>query len=226
MAFPEHYLLQFGGDLRGDIWSCGIRFAPPSLPFDVLDAGEQQTLADDMADDITAWMVATGSGWSNAAKLRYVKFNRITADGRYFDTANTQQRRYDTPAFPTGPSATTYPNQVALVISWVTAAARGRASKGRIFMPAPAIALAADTGRLYGPPDSVHGQSVADAAATFLNNLNNQPGVDTPGVGASVVSKVDGTVRAITGVRVGNVLDTMRSRRNALDETYFSAALA
>lgn len=225
MAFPEHYLLQFGGDLRGDIWSCGIRFSKPSLPFDVLDAGEQETLADDMAGDIVTWMNAAGSGWSSASKLRYVKFNRITALGRYQDTGATHQKTYDTAPFPGSPVGSDLPNQVAMVVSWVTAAQRGRASKGRIFVPVPGITIIGALGT-FASTGSSSVESAATAAAAFLNNLNNQPGIDVPGIQASVVSRVDGTSRPITAVRVGSVPDTMRSRRNALVEAYSQVALA
>lgn len=222
MPFPEHYLLQFGGDLRSDIWSCGVRFSKPSLPFNVLDETEQETLTEDLADDVVTWMTAASSGWATAAKLRYVKFNRITALGRYQDTGVTHVRYFDTAPYPTGSASSALPNQVALAVSWKTAAERGRASKGRIFMPTPALQVDGDTGYIVSASSQL--DFVAQRAREFILAINNQPGLDTPGVVASVVSRVDATSRPITGVRVGNVLDTIRTRRNALEETYTSSA--
>lgn len=226
MAYPDHYLLQFGGDLRGDIWSCGIRLGGTTgvfIPGALTDAQVDSNLSD-MADDIVAWMDTTGSGWSTASKLRYVKLNRIGTNGRYFDQTKTHVRHFDDLPYPDGAAGQGYPNQVAGVVSWVTNVARGRASKGRIYIPNPTMQTVDTTG-MFNETGATSTQSVATQAAAFIANLNNQPGVDSLGGAASVVSRIDGSVHPIQAVRVGSVPDTMRSRRNALVETYVSAAV-
>lgn len=222
-VFSPHYLLQFGGDLRGDIWSCGLRLSTPGAldpPF--LPAPDMDDIIEDLAADISTWMLAAGSGWSSASKLRFVKLNRIAANGHYADQENTNVKYFDTLPYPTGAAGGTYPNQVAMVVSWVTDATRGRASKGRVYVPTPTLGLQGGVDRFVGSDV----QAAANAAAAFINNVNNQPGIDGAGFVAVVASGVDGTRRPITAVRVGDVPDTQRRRRNAVDEVYFAADVA
>lgn len=146
------------------------------------------------------------------AKLTTLKLNEIGTDGRYVSASDTVRYDWATP-YP-GVGSTQLPPQVALAISLVTDAARGRASAGRFYVPV-GIGVSSD-GRL---PSSAQ-QSAATAATALLNSLNTA----LPGFTVGVVSSVGtGTQRVATGVRVGRVLDTMRSRRRALVEDYYEA---
>jgi len=55
--------------------------------------------------------------------------------------------------------------------------------------------------------------------ATLLTSLNNTPGIDVSGLQV-VVASTKGFNTPVTGVRVGRVVDTMRSRRRQLPETF------
>jgi hypothetical protein len=54
--------------------------------------------------------------------------------------------------------------------------------------------------------------------------VNNQPGFDQNG-NVVVVASTFGALTPVTAVSIGRVLDTMRSRRNALQEAYQSTTV-
>jgi murein DD-endopeptidase MepM/ murein hydrolase activator NlpD len=107
----------------------------------------------------------------------------------------------------TGPSSTLFPLQSALCISLNTnrPGARG---KGRFFLPMPAMTLGPDY-RL-----TEFGQTqVANASQAFLADIAAQ-------VGDPVIASSFGFRSLVTSLRVGRVVDTLRSRRRDLDESY------
>jgi len=57
-------------------------------------------------------------------------------------------------------------------------------------------------------------------AATMLSDINNAPGYDSGGAPTVVVASTKGYNTPVTGVRVGRVMDTIRSRRRQLSESY------
>lgn len=212
MAYPIHYLCSFGGPLRGDeIWNMNIRFINSG---DITDAG-QDACAAAAKTHIQAWGNAAGSGWSSMAALSYVKFNRIGGDGRYTDTGATH--RVDFAPANMSATASAYPNQVSMVVSWMTQFARGPGSRGRVFLPVPYFTLSGSTNRW----SSANLTTAANAAAGFLNAMNT--GLTAAASGdteASVVSAIDEKKGRITRVRIGDVPDTQRRRRNAYPEVY------
>lgn len=221
MAYPDHYLLSFGGGLRvTEIWNMNIRFRSSN----VITADEQQAEAVRIKPLIQAWGADPNALWTNAVTLSYVKFNRIGPDGEYHDTGVTH--RVDFAPVAMGTTASVVPNQISLVLSWMTNIQRGIASKGRVFQPIPAIGTVATTGRMA----TSLCLAAANAAATFLNAVNYVSGGITPyDLEANVVSRGkklsgggygDGASQRITQVRVGDVPDTQRRRRNALPEVY------
>lgn len=221
MAYPDHYLLSFGGPLRTqEIWNMNIRFRSSN----VITADEQQAECVRIKPFIQAWGAHVQSCWSASAFLSYVKFNRIAPDGTYHDTGNTH--RLDFAATAMGTTVAVVPNQIALVVSWMTGVSRGIASKGRVFMPVPFMGALTTAGRIVaGTP-----LQAAIQAANFLNSVNYvNTSVFTPyDLEACVVSRGpkmgttwgEGAYQRITGVRIGDVPDTQRRRRNAMPEVY------
>lgn len=212
MAYPEHFLLQWGGTLRGDIWSCGVRMVNENEPLG-LDAADQQARAVALTSCIQTLMATSAGGWSIPTILTYVKFNKINSAGEYDDPSASHVNFLTTPTG--GFNTATLSNSDALAVSWVTSATRGPASKGRIFVPCPGGTITASTGKYSGS------LAVANAHATFINCINNDPALSVWDLKASVVSNVgSGSSRPIIGVRVGDIMDTQRRRRNALVELY------
>lgn len=146
---------------------------------------------------------------SSHAVLTTVKINLIGEDGRYVND-DTVLHDY-TPGIPGGSSSNIAP-QLALVISTATAAARGRAHAGRWYLPVPGGQPDA-SGVLSGAFQS----SALAEAKTFVQNLEDA----LPGWTAGVVSNIGtGAERPITHLRVGKVIDTVRSRRDKFPEAY------
>jgi hypothetical protein len=107
-----------------------------------------------------------------------------------------------------------HPPQVAIAVSLGTPSPLDRV-KGRWYMPSPSVAVQGD-GRI-GATDA---QAMATASASFIETINNQPGIDAfPDLQVCVAS-TKGQNWPVDEVRVGLVFDTIRTRRNAAQEAY------
>lgn len=103
------------------------------------------------------------------------------------------------------------PTQIAIAISiWAGTRTNGTPMKGRFYLPAPSHSALAGHGVLLGPTQT----EITNNMSGFLAALN------TAGHVPSVWSKKEGRLNYVTKVRVGSKVDTMRSRRNAIPETY------
>lgn len=175
---------------------------------------------DDIAEDCRAWFGSSLPGMEihPSAVLTGIKVADIGADGRY---RNPPIERSLNQAGVAGGGR--LPNQCAVAVTFGTDGDLGRV-KGRIYAPIPGVTLEAD-GRL---PESV-AEGMEAVSLQLIENINNQPGIDVLDIRACVASQgrrnKDGSVRRgpaldpIVRVSVGRVVDTIRSRRNALVES-------
>lgn len=189
------YKLAFSGRLFAvESWSCSLHVDAPSG----LNLAASNFLA-----PLQAWFGAVGTKNSVQAKLDEVKFNQINpVTARY--TLPTSNNLLQMDASTGNTSAG--PGQNSLVISFRTALDRGRGHVGRIYPPTGAIAVTSD-----GRVASADASALAGTTATLLNAINSTVAV---GAGRVVVfSKIGQLVEPVTAVRVGRVMDTMRSRR-------------
>jgi hypothetical protein len=151
---------------------------------------------------------------SQHAEITNVKLNEIGVDGRY-RSQTTVERAPLNPVI--GGSVSTPPPQVALAFSLLTAQRRGRAHAGRFYLPTPGWSIDND-GRLA----TFHALEAANQAAIMLNACT----AALPGYQPAIVSNVGtGLFHWVTGVRVGRVYDTIRSRRTSLDEDYQTSGI-
>ena len=117
------------------------------------------------------------------------------------------------------------PPQVSLVATLIGGSGKGVAGKGRMYLPGVCQSIDAN-GRVLTQIT----QNIATQVAAMFDALNAS--VDAPGVvvNASMGSKrglyIDGRNVPVNGIRVGNVYDTQRRRRNGLQETYTNAVVA
>lgn len=225
MAYPEHWLFSFGGAILGgvDVWSNNVRFANDdgSIPINTDEGDILEGLMSDLQARFVADAGSTGLGYSSAVDLRWGKFNKIGPDGRYASATETHVLDLPAPVPGLQTPAASIP-QVALAVSWGTGRARGPASRGRIYVPMPQQVPQLTTGRLTAAQTA----KAADNWAALLQEWGDEPGIDMSGLVPSVVSSVGtGAAEPITRVRVGDVLDTMRSRRNAMEEVYSTATV-
>lgn len=106
------------------------------------------------------------------------------------------------------------PNQCAIVVSKVTGFAGSR-NRGRMFLPPPGVTSLETNGRL----DAGALTGLAAGLTAWKNSLIGD------GWTPCVVSESSDANVIITTLRVGDVVDTMRSRRNALAETYTNVSV-
>lgn len=107
------------------------------------------------------------------------------------------------------------PPQCAVAVSFKTAT-NSRRGRGRTYVPGICKgSVAADTARLSSGTRSAILTAFTDFAAA----------IDALGVQLGVNSRMDSVVRPVTIVRIGDVFDTIRRRRDQLVEGYTSATL-
>ncbi len=216
MPFAPHIRITALGRLgnsSGERFSYGVNMHAPADDRIVgLDAN--QSVWADVAADVRAFHTRGATALAETAVLETVKVASIGADGRYtgdpviIDVVDANGQG--------GISNVTLP-QAALAVSLGTAR-RGPTGRGRFYLPMPIIVLSPDT-LLMDAPKAL---AIQGSAATFINALNNQPGIDVLGLQVCV-SSTKGYNSTVTTLRVGRVVDTMRSRRNALPESYGTA---
>jgi hypothetical protein len=165
----------------------------------------------------TAFQLLMGPGGisSNTVALTTLKLNEIGTDGRYVGD-ETVLYDFDPPIV--GSAATIYPPQVALAVSLRTAITRGRAHAGRFYMPAPAVPIGGN-GKIQPSTQ----ESLLNTLKTFLDDVNEAMAPWQVGVTSKIGA---GAQQRVTHVALGQVFDTIRSRREKFDEAYIEADLA
>jgi hypothetical protein len=208
--------LQWGGDLSGgEIYtnSLRIKLGAADNTSEAIEAWCTENL-EDVADDVQEFIEDSAAHLSSGVTLRFVKLNSIGATGHYTSATETNVKFYEgTP--PHGTGTVNMPPSVAVVATLKTAAMRGRASKGRIFVPALNVAMNGNDGVM----NNSYPTDIAGAVGDLITRINNQAGIDFPDYPAvSVVSKLGspGVHRPVTSVVVDERTDTQRRRSQGI----------
>jgi len=108
------------------------------------------------------------------------------------------------------------PAQCSPCVSLTTAIAGSRA-RGRMFLPPPDTSVLTTAGRLASTPRT----EILTTLDTFFGTMSGN------GATAVVVSAVGGvyTTYNVDTIRLGDVMDTQRRRRNSIAEVYTTAAI-
>lgn len=221
MSFPHRVAkVTFSGTMfnGAEVWSTGFHLGWEGQ--DATPITEQG-----VADVGLAWETLfknAGAFISSRYTFTQAKIAMLNNDGKTIPDSAV----YWGPALPVvgGGGAFALPPQNSLVVSLGNSQPRGLAAKGRMFVPG-INAQIEPTGHIHIGVQT----TVADAFETFFDTVYND--ADLPGqpVLASLGRgplKEGGTIRYITKIRVGNVIDTQRRRRNGLAETYLERAVA
>lgn len=225
MPVPAHLRVSFRGRIVNtpEIWSTTHNLRRPS--------GFSDPTAGNPADNLDP--VALLAAW-RALAVMMDSFVHLT-DIRVYDIGTDNRMRgnpvihsYPANAEPAGTgSGTTHPPQIACCVT-LEAPNRGAGRFGRFFVPLPAANL--------GPDLRITEQQAltwSGAAATFLRGLRDSYSIsgapDTFDANPINVSTRGGngagSFQVVETVRVGRALDTIRRRRNALDEAYIRTDL-
>lgn len=215
---PFHRLVMIGTLYTDDIFNVTLSFTPSgagTLP------AVTQTLADAVLAEVAEWWAQAvigspntgGIGITQSAKLTSIKLNRIGTDGRYMDPETVEAIT----APVAGSQGTFPPPQLTIAATIRGALERSRAGKGRMFFP-PSVytpAVGAVDGKLTTTQATAYGQGVVNLLAA-LNDVYFAASI--PAVAGIASEAGAGAFQTVEKVTVGRVVDTMRSRRNKLDE--------
>lgn len=200
-------------------WSTGFFMGEENADADP----PNQLMADIIRNKWSDYFQAPGADISNQYVFTQCKVARIQPDGHTEDGSVV----YSAPTLTVdGDEATIkLPGQCALVLTLYTDRPRGKASKGRMYLPGIAQMPGND-----GKITTTQAATNVALVKTMFDAINADPDVPNRVI---LAAKGTGPVPALTaqnepviGVRLGTVIDTQRRRRNALTEAYSSATLA
>lgn len=226
----EHVLVTFGGTLgtapAGDSWQCGVRVtgAGPNGSTPNLD---RVGYANAISTPLQTWFTSVTGTYGvmrQDAVLTFIKVASVHLDTpaapakprwKYDVAGNNPQIRTKSSG---GPSAGVFPWFLSLAYSWTTANLHGWGHTGRIYPPIAWPGTGASGANLTSAVVADH-VTKAKALLTALAQLDGSGTTAVP----VVASLKDGSTHQITGVRVGNVIDVQRRRKEQIPETYTAA---
>lgn len=211
----------FGGGVEE--WSTGFYIGYEGGDADM----PTQQLADDVAAAWRNFMIAPGAQISGMWEATAVKLSSVGTDGKS-NAADTVYANFS--AVTKGTASQHFPPQVSLVCTMHSTIARGVGSKGRMYLPGVAASIDG-TGKIpagfftgFNPPLKAFFNAVNASTATdnvvVLASHGSLNADGTPKVGGSAP-----IIKAVTGIKLGNVYDTQRRRRNGLQEQYITVPL-
>lgn len=229
MAYAHKNLrITFGGRLYGntEIWTNGITMGYEDKDFAGFPGGFDSGKREELVENIKTWFQREGTGISRHASLEWVKFAVIGTDGKYAGSESGDFELNETIDFDAvyGRLDREIAPQLSVALTMETNVRRGAGRFGRIYPPL--------TGSATGEGYDAQPTERASSFTTLLADLNDTArgagtliGGDSPKV--IVASGVrEGRNSEVVRVKVGRVIDTQRSRRNAMVEQYVSFNVA
>lgn len=222
MPFPRdlHRIVVIG-DLYGvEEFNFSLTVAPLTGAANI--PASTQALTDAVGAAVATWYPKlAGSGGCSIiqqARLQSVKVNRLDPDGHYKDPVS-----FEAIVGPIqGGSGALVAPQLAMAVTLASVIPRGRGSKNRFYLPPlTAFATVDSTGRV----SAANAGAIASGAKGLIDALNavyaGFGGGFDPAHRVAVASSAGaGSFRDVAKIRVGRVIDTMRSRRSSLAEDY------
>jgi len=218
-AFKVNRVTLQGTSFSGEeIWSTGFYLGNIAADADA----PTESLATSIGALWQTFFTHTNSRVSSQFQCTEVKIAQLGTDG---NTIPDSVKYFTYPAPISGiQGSTLYPPQVAMVATLVGPVARGLASKGRMFLPGISAAVTTN-GRI----SDLNRGELATNVRTFIRGVSDIAETDNvpilasqgrPGIGGTAPIS-----REVVSVRVGNVYDTQRRRRNGLAEAYSTVVL-
>lgn len=186
-----------------------------------------QAAADAIRDAWQTFWTSQTSMCSPNFSFTGVKLALLQVNGKYDGTNMVES--HPTTAVPGHVAAGTMPAQVSLVATLIGGSGKGLGGKGRMYLPGIGAPIRGD-----GHIEQVTVAGIAGNLAAFFNTIDANPDIPGHAINVSRGHKTDllGVVSydgarnvKINGVRVGNVYDTQRRRRNGLAETYSASVV-
>jgi hypothetical protein len=229
MATYKHSFIKMtlNGSLANgqDIFNCGINLAvnndTPDTEADLLNERLFKAYVENRGEAIKT---STKEFWTNidmdipaGVKLEYIKFSLVGRDGK----VSTEPAVIDLGSIAGSLSTAAYVPQISSVITLQSNKWRDPGKYNRFYLP-----VAAPNGN--GQWKISDTQAKAETTAKYLKTLKatvTDMDITNTIVPAAVSSsdKIKGNFLPITTVKVGDLYDTQRRRRNAINEQYLSA---
>jgi hypothetical protein len=207
-----------------EIWSTGFFLGSASA-----DSADPAGSAEEIAGHWATFFTHGSSEFGSNYLTTQVKVASIGTNG------NTILDEIDYYIYPTPPAGTNgptpFPPQISLALTLTSDVQRGLASKGRMYLPGINASIGTTTGKIasgvVGP--------IADQAKVFFDALIGN--LDVPGrpilaskghriVNSDPPAWANPVNATVTGLRLGDVYDTQRRRRNAIPESFTPRVLA
>lgn len=222
-TYPKPFLrITFGGTIYGeqDIWSCGINFAKRSEgenPYPPEWFDRAQEVSDEIDVNVSNWFTDTDMYISQHASLTWVKAAWIGTDGLYLADAGVT----DIGPGVLGSANSSPAPQLSTAITFETTRRRAPGKHGRIFPPMNIPAITEN-----GHVASYAADAMAVRTAEFLTDIQRSLDVVyNDSLVPIVASQKTDDHQEIIYVKVGDVIDTQRTRRNAFNEKYTSKVI-
>lgn len=227
MPAPAHLRITFTGVLgsasgQNEQWSCNLSAGAPGPDDPAASLTALAALATPLAG---AWQTHISKIYTGAVIHQRCRVAMVDNTGHVYKTAGGAYRQADQAANHSVVATPYTPPQIALVATLLTGAA-GSTGRGRFFIPSPRMGNLGVDGRLAVADRDAH---LANVVA-FINACNTSLtgagfGRIVVASGGSVQRGVAPSLRPITHVAVGRVLDTQRRRREGLLEEKATTAL-
>jgi hypothetical protein len=237
--YQHAYLTIKGSHATGaENWQFGLRV------LDTTTDSTETSIALAAAPIVENWWRGTGytAGtnkvqWLDSMKLEELKVAKIDYDGTYLAGSTSYSHFYLPAIAGTYTTWSGWMPQAATCVTLTTGVPRGLASHGRIYLPPNDQQATGTDGRITAASALI----VANSIKKLINDLNALTAfgpvmVMSKGHGVKVDDVTDkrwewtypntGVSAAVTGTRVGRVVDTMRRRRRALIESPQGVQLA
>lgn len=211
---PAYYRISIEGTLGAspEVWSTGFAVsATPSIPTQTaVDtwASAAMTLLSS-SDPGSVWLKANLGSTSAIQRVRIYYYPNVGGAAALMAVS--------TGAAAAGTGVVTHPPQCTTVVSLRTATP-GASYRGRMYIPS----LVATIGSALKRTDLS-----TSTAVNWAATLASIAGTASAGLGddVAIVSQTTGAVTPVTQVRIGDVIDTQRRRRDNLVEQYYSATI-
>lgn len=200
-----------------EIWQCGVRFSSLGGLGSAVGGFNAFSLSD-CANIIKTFHSSATVYIAGDVRLDWVKAALLRTDGEY--AVQPRVHGFVPGIVGGGGSGFLQPLQASIAVTLWSGETLGRANYGRFYLPTPSLP------RGYGLASigDTNAQNIADAARTMLQQLDGEVSTVDWDWQLSIMSSVGtGDAKPVKEVRVGNVVDTQRRRRNAVTEKYFVA---
>lgn len=215
MAYPYSFIkLTFGGDLNNtdEVWACGFHIGKESANTtqnDLENIGSVQLQV--IWDAIDNFHSSADNAVPRDMRLQWVKMAAIGTNGKYLGTP--VEHIY--PSAQTGSSTASFIPSTAVVYTLVADKFKDPGKYNRFYLP-----TTPPSATLQHKLTSAQTQARATSLANFINDINAALAVEFAGLRVRVVSQKTNIYRQVSSIRVGDIIDVQRRRRNALRESY------